>query len=305
MAKEFFVQESRLVSTIPLRPKGVFSLADDEGFKENMVLEKALDLLHYLMCSDVFLRCFSYFTLPYDSFQGSIQTFSFEESVAASHVGKVKEFLQSQDFPKLVALNENLDSSSPEPEGCACFHPQHPDSIFIDSGFLKAAKQCEESDQVKFAFLLFTKLAHEMAHYISHFLLKNEDGSLLTPNALGEESGNYFEGLFLGYVVGHHYYDVSNIWSVDVVLFERASAPVGSKHGYAVPLDYMKSLFQKDFIDAAQRTADFNCASSIIITSPSLARARIASRDITLPTTQGRSIDKVFRSKGCVFRGIK
>lgn len=160
-------------------------------------------------------------------------------------IGKLEEFLSSKHLPT-IRLEANLAAKFEQQSDLyGVFDPDDTDYIYLDSSLIKKA-QVSHDYSLSISFLIFSKVLHEVAHWITHFTMKKGEKICTPVGYFNEEAGEFMEKAIFGGIVSHHSKSAFCPWEVELIIKDKVP---GSNNAEFFHTDYMKLFFNKETVD--------------------------------------------------------
>ena len=254
-------QQKQLVCTIPSRNAGEFDVecldSSFENIQNLICLQRALDAaVYWLKINSSFRKKLAFLVVDYEIARGTIADVT--EYVADQTIHSIfNTFITTKSLP-IIRIQADLKSKFTDMEFdvYGLFDPNEPDYIYLDSGLIKNSLK-DPSLSLQITFLIFSKVVHELSHWITHFTMKKEQ-KLATPTGFfGKESGVFIEKELFGGVVSHHSKSAFCPWEIELVLKDKIA---GTQSADCFHVDFMKLFFEKDSVDGCMKLSDLTAS---------------------------------------------
>ena len=222
-------------------------------------LQIALDAVHYwLLNSAAFRESLAMLVVDYQVAEKSkSQLINYLIKSKQDLLSKLEAFLKNKSLP-IIRIQASLGAKyGKESDIYGAFDPSENCYIYINSAMVKQAAITPEPG-LQISFLIFSKIIHELSHWITHFTMKNEE-FLLTPSGFyGGEAGEFIEIEMFGDVVHHHSKSDVCPWEVELVIKAEST---GSKSADYFQAEFMKLFFDKNVADSCTDFATLQATS--------------------------------------------
>jgi len=245
-----------LSQSIPQRPISHFILCNldptlDVDLNALVPLQVAANAAWFwLSTSDPFKDVFSTLFIKHSEIDGILA----DESInlvylqKASLKAKYEQFLASNPLPKIMVVKDIHVKYDVNDTLYGLYDGREPDQINIDSALIRNLLVAEAGNNtLQVTFLIFVKILHETAHWMTFYNMKDRCYSLETPIYLNGEAGEFIEDRIFAGVVSHTSKSAICPWIVEFVVKNRKFG-LGKVSVYTTM--YMENFFQKDVIDA-------------------------------------------------------
>ena len=172
-------QRKQLVCTIPPRNTGEFGIecldSSIQNIQNLICLQRALDAAAYWLKNNVaFREKLALLVIDYEIARENIADVATWLAKDQTIHSTFNTFITNKDLP-IIRIQADLKSKFTDMgfDIYGAFDPKEPDYIYLDSGLIKNSLK-DPSSSLQIAFLIFSKVIHELSHWITHFTMKKE-----------------------------------------------------------------------------------------------------------------------------------